>query len=124
MQIILAIWLTLHGLCHLMVFFVTWEFAHMEEMPYKTTVFNGSINLGKKGIRVYGLIWLMMVLAFLGLAIAVVLQLDWWPPLSYILGSASLVLSIISWPDAKIITFFSLLILLLIPYAVKAGWIS
>ena len=56
MRFILALVLCVHGFAHL-VFVVPWRLAKLEQMPYKTTVLGGSLNIGDVGIRVVGILY-------------------------------------------------------------------
>jgi hypothetical protein len=68
---------TVHGLAHLVGFVVPWRLAKMEQVPYKTTALGGSINIGDAGIRVIGILWLAVALAFTVYGIAIVAQQPW-----------------------------------------------
>ncbi|HET9520825.1 MAG TPA: hypothetical protein VFO73_07265 [Candidatus Limnocylindrales bacterium] len=54
-----AVFLVLHGLIHLMGFAVSWQLATMQELAYRTTVFNGALDVGDVGARVLGIAWLL-----------------------------------------------------------------
>jgi hypothetical protein len=54
-----AAFLVLHGLIHLMGFAVSWQLATMQELAYRTTVFNGALDVGDVGARVLGIAWLL-----------------------------------------------------------------
>jgi hypothetical protein len=123
MKIALAIILTAHGFAHLVGFVVPWRISQMEEMPYKTTVLNRRINLGDTGIRVYGLFWLVLAIAFLLLAITIFFYPHWWQTVSSYVAIASLLLCIISWPDARIGIVLNTLIIILIHYAFRMAWV-
>ena len=48
-----------HGLVHLLGFVVNWQLASLAEMPYKTTLLAGALDVGATGIRAVGLLWLL-----------------------------------------------------------------
>lgn len=54
MHILLALILFGHGFAHLPGFITYWKLAEIKEMPYKTTILAGNINVGDLGIRVFG----------------------------------------------------------------------
>ena len=124
MRIVFAILFTLHGFVHLIGFVVPWQISTMEEMPYKTTVLNGLINLGNKGIRIYGVLWLLLATGFIILAITVLFLLPWWSTFCISLASVSMFFCLLSWPDTKFGVFINILLILFILYYVKSGRIA
>lgn len=50
-RIVVPILLIGHGLVHLLGFVVPWQLATLEEMPYKTTLLAGTLDVGAVGIR-------------------------------------------------------------------------
>ena len=63
MRIVVAALLIIHGVAHLPGFVVPWRLVAPREMPYKTTLFAGLVNVGDAGIRVVGMLWLVAALA-------------------------------------------------------------
>lgn len=122
MHIALSIFFIAHGIAHLVGFVVPWRIATMEEMPYKTSILNGKLTLGDNGIRIYGLFWLILAMAFLVLATAILLHQGWWVTVSPYLAFSSLLFCLLSWPDARIGILINLLIIFLLPYIVEKGW--
>jgi hypothetical protein len=90
----------LHGIAHIVGFLTPWELA--QGLPYKTTVLSGHWDLGPRGIRALGLLWLVMAIAFLLASAAAFTQRPSWPGLALGMSAASLVLGLISWPEARI----------------------
>jgi hypothetical protein len=66
---ILTLLLLLHGVVHLLGFVVPWQLAEPEGFPYKTTLLSGRLDVGPVGIRVVGVIWLLVALALVVAAI-------------------------------------------------------
>ena len=54
-QTIVAVLLALHGVIHLIGFVTPWRIATLEGFAYRTTVFNGALDIGDIGVRVIGL---------------------------------------------------------------------
>jgi hypothetical protein len=54
-----AAFLVLHGLIHLMGFAVGWQLTTMQELAYRTTVFDGALDVGDAGARLLGIAWLL-----------------------------------------------------------------
>ena len=62
---IAAIVLALHGAIHLIGFVTPWRIATLEGFAYRTTVFNGALDVRDAGARVIGLAWLGLTVGFL-----------------------------------------------------------
>lgn len=91
-----------------------WRLATLRELAYKTTLLGGRLDVGAGGMRVVGLLWLVAALAFGVSAGAVVSRAPWSLPLTLIVASCSLLLSIAGWPDSRIGVFVNLAILALL----------
>jgi hypothetical protein len=102
MRFVLASFLLAHGVAHLVGFVSSWKLATLAELPYKTTVFSGRVDVGDAGIRVMGVLWLLAALAFLVAAIAVATEAGWAVRLTVVGVIASLMLCLAGWPDARI----------------------
>ena len=102
MRFVLAFFLLAHGVAHLVGFVSSWKLATLAELPYKTTVFSGRVDVGDAGIRVMGALWLLAALAFLVAAIAVATEAGWAVRLTVAGVIASLMLCLAGWPDARI----------------------
>ena len=102
MRFVLGFFLLAHGVAHLVGFVSSWKLATLAELPYKTTLFAGRINVGDVGIRVMGTLWLLTALAFVVAASAVVMTADWAGRLMLAAAVASLMLCVAGWPDARI----------------------
>jgi len=64
---LLAGLLIAHGIAHVVGFVVPWKLLTSKEVPYRTTVLAGSVDLGDMGARLLRLMWLGVAV---GLAIA------------------------------------------------------
>jgi hypothetical protein len=102
MKIVLGVLLLAHGVAHLVGFLVPWRLFEAADLPYGTTIFAGRVDLGPTGIRLLGLVWLVVALAFAVSAVAV------WTATPRALSAllplvlASLALCAAGWPAAKI----------------------
>ena len=123
-RIVLALFLVAHGIAHLVGFVVPWKIATMKEMPYKTTILSGSIDLGDVGIRVMGILWLIATLAFIVSGIGVLTRVPWWLPATMIVTVSSLFLCIIGWPDSRIGVFINVVIVAFLLVGQKMDWVS
>jgi hypothetical protein len=111
MRFVLAALMALHGVAHLVGFAGAWQLAPAKEIPYKTTVLAGHVQLGDAGIRVMGVLWLVAALAFVVTAGGAALNAPWWTRGAVIAALASLVLTMVEWPEARIGLFVNLAIL-------------
>lgn len=102
MKYAIAALLAGHGVAHLVGFLVSWRLMEAPEMPYRTTILQGAIDLADGGIRVYGVIWLMLALGFGASALMVVAGSDIWQRLALALAAASLVMCALGWPETRI----------------------
>jgi uncharacterized membrane protein YhdT len=70
--------LTLHGLVHLMGLVAYWPITTLQGIPYKTTLLDGRWDLGKTGIRLFSVVWLVAAIGFVIAAAGMVTHQDWW----------------------------------------------
>jgi hypothetical protein len=111
MRIGLALFMALHGIAHLVGFGVSWRLVASEEMPFKTTLFYGRLDLGEAGVKGVGIVWLLLAVSFVVAAVGAVLRQPWWNGLATALALASLLLSIASLPDARMGVLVNALVL-------------
>lgn len=100
MRYALVILLVLHALAHLVGFAVPWQLVTSAEMPYRTTVLQGRIDLGETGIRLYGLGWLSLAAGCVVAAAGVALRSPWWVFFLVVLVAVSLIFCAVGWPEA------------------------
>ena len=101
MRLILAGLMTLHGIAHLVGFAGAWQLAPAKEIPSKTTVLGGHLQLGDTGIRVMGVLWLFAAVEFVVAAGGAVFNVRWWTNAALIVTAVSLAMTIIEWPEAR-----------------------
>ena len=108
MKIAFVIFLSIHGLIHLMGFLKAFGFA---EIP----------KLSQNFSKLEGILWLIIVLAFVFVGVLFLMKNNLWFGIA--LGSVliSQILIIINWQDAKFGTIANLIVLIVIIIAV-AGW--
>jgi len=100
LSILLAAFAGIHGLIHLMGFVAYWPLAKIEELPYKTSLLSGKLELGVAGMRVYSLFWLLATIVFVIAAIVLGLRKPVWAPLMLGATLLSLVLCVLDWRAA------------------------
>jgi len=102
MRFVLAFVIAAHGIAHLVGFISSWRLATLAELPYKTTIFSGRLDVGDAGIRVIGVLWLLAALAFLVGPIAVTTEASWAGRFLFAAVIGSTLLCVAGWPDARI----------------------
>jgi hypothetical protein len=122
-MILIAFLFVIHGFAHLPGFVVAWRITKMEEMPYKTTLLAGKLDIGDTGIRIMGIFWLLGALSFLILGVSVLLQKDWWAIAALPVAGVSTILCILGWPESRIILILNVLILIALILARSLNWI-
>lgn len=102
MRILLALVLFAHGVAHLPGFVVSWRLASFAELPYRTTVFAGRLDLGDAGIRAMGLMWLALAVAFVVAAGGLLLEAPWWRIVARAAIAVSLLVCMAALPETRI----------------------
>ncbi len=64
-NIIFTIVLIIHAIAHLPGFVMSFKLAEIKELPYSTKIFFKKVEIGEFGIKIYGVIWLLLSLVFL-----------------------------------------------------------
>jgi hypothetical protein len=123
MQYVIAIVLLIHGFAHLVGFVVPWRIAKLEEAPYKTTLLGGKVDVGDTGIRVVGVLWLLVAVAFFVSGIALLFSSGWWWGYTLIVAGTSLVLCILGLPDSKFGIPINVVILGYLLAGKSLGWL-
>lgn len=103
--------LVAHGIAHLPGFAVPWQLITSTELPYRTTVLAGRVDIGDAGVRAVGLAWAVAAAAFIALAWSLWAGLPWTRTLIACAVAFSLVLCAAGWPDARIGVAANILIL-------------
>ena len=96
----LAIWafgilLVVHGLIHLMGTTVYMKLGQIQGLPYKTTLLGGRWDLGERGIRVFGALWVLPAVGFLLAGAALFVNHAAWVSFAIVSCVVSLVLTLL-----------------------------
>ena len=102
MRGLLSAFLFVHAISHVPGFAVPWRLMTSADLPYRTTLFNGSLDLGAAGIRVAGIVWLALAVAFAVVGIGLLAHTSWWFSGLLTLIAASVVLCLTQLPDAQL----------------------
>jgi hypothetical protein len=95
-----AVFLAVHGLIHLIGFVVPFRLATFKAYPFTTTAFWGHVQLGDRGAKLVGLLWLIGAVAFLSASVAVVAKVPWALTVALFGAVFSLALCILGSPAA------------------------
>jgi hypothetical protein len=123
MRIVLGVFLLGHAIAHLPGFLVNLRLRSFPELPFRTTVLNGAVDVGEAGIKVVGLAWLTLAIALVVVAIATFTRVPYWQPLAYVTIGLSIVLCLLGWPDARVGVFANFAILMMIFFGTRAHWL-
>jgi hypothetical protein len=93
----------------------------LPDLPYKTTILAGLVDLGDAGIRVVGMLWLITGLAFVVGAWAVYSDLPWWQLVVTFAFGASLVLCAVGLPDSRLGFLVNGVVVVLAVMAIRWG---
>lgn len=100
LTIVLAAVAGLHGLVHLLGFVAYWPLAQLQDLPYKTALLAGRLEVGAGGMRVFSLLWLLAAAGFVAGAVALAAGWAFWLPLMAVSALLSLVICILDWQAA------------------------
>jgi hypothetical protein len=104
-----AIVLVVHGFAHLVG--LVGAYGWSKDVPHRTTVLAGRVDLGEFGIRAVGGLWAVVAIAFATAGLGILLRATWTPGSLWCTTLASLALCAISLPEAKIGLVIDILIL-------------
>ena len=121
MRLFLATFMILHGMAH-MVGFVG-ALGLSTEIPYRTTIMSGRVEVGVTGMRFMSVLWLLAALAFVLVGLAAWTNQGWWMEAALVLAAASLMLCMAELPDARIGMAINTIILIGTIGAHQTGWI-
>ena len=122
MRILLAVVLVAHGVAHLVGFVVPWKLLTSAEVPYRTTVLAGTFDLGPTGVRLLGIVWLALAIAFAVIGGGLLLGASWWYRAALVTVPVSFLLCILGWPDSRVGVFANGVILSVLVAGVRRGW--
>ncbi len=97
---VVALVVLAHGLIHLMGFVAYWPLGELKELPYKTAIFGGRWEIGRTGMRLYSILWLIAALGFVLSAGGWLAGHDWWATLMTGAAILSLLLTLADWSVA------------------------
>ena len=102
MRYAFSVLLAAHGIAHLVGFAVPWRLLSSPEMPFKTTLLAGRVDVGDAGIRVVGVLWLLIAIGMVASAAGLALHAQWAESMVLPVVLVSLVLCLFELPQARI----------------------
>jgi hypothetical protein len=123
MRIALALLMALHGIAHLVGFFGAWRLAP-QTVPYASSVLGGRLEMGDAGIRLLGAFWLLVAIGFWVASAAALTDRPWWSSMAIGVAIASLLLSLVQWPESRIGVLVNLVIIAAIVHGRRFALIS
>lgn len=112
-----------HGIAHLVGFAAAWKLGNFPDLPFKTTVLGGALDLGESGIRVMGLAWVALAAAFVLSAAGLVLLQPWWTSAAWWAIGMSLVVCLVNLPEARVGVAMNIGLALLVLAVVRFGMV-
>lgn len=120
MRFVVALLMIAHGFAHLVGFLGGWRLT--SQIPYKTTLFAGHLDIGHAGVRALGLVWLATGLAFAAVGVGAWTRAAWWPTALWVVTGVSLVMCLAAWPEARVGVGLNVLLLAAAAFGVR--WLT
>jgi hypothetical protein len=124
MRYALALLFLMHGIAHFAGFAVPWKLAETPTTHFGTKILGQRIDLGEQGIRLYGVLWLLLALAFAGVALALLMQSSLWYRAAYVVSGISTLSCALSLPHTRVGLWVNLLILAGLYFGEERGWFA
>jgi hypothetical protein len=121
MRLFLATFMILHGFAHMVGF--AGALGLSTEIPYKTTIMSGRVEVGDTGMRFMSVLWLLAALAFVLVGLSAWANQSWWMDAALGVAAASLMLCMAELPDARIGMAINTIILIGVIGAHRTGWV-
>jgi hypothetical protein len=124
---IFALPFLIHGLAHISGFLASWTSA---DAGYKKTpwVFSSGVFLNSPLGKVFGLLWFVAFVGFIGTAYGIVFGHIWWPQVVIAVSTVSLFVIVPWWntvpPGAKIGALFNVLSIVVVMSPLKDSLIE
>jgi hypothetical protein len=118
----LPLLMLLHGVAHLPGFVTSWRLRALPDFPYHTVVLRGRVDVRDSGMRILGALWLAAALGFSLSAVGALARDERWLPLALASSLLSIMLCIIEWPIARVGLWVDILVIALLPLAIRFAW--
>ena len=101
MRLALAVVMLLHGFAHIVGVIGAWDLAP-SRVPHRTTLLGGAISAPPSVTQLMGVLWLVLALGFAATSAGAMANAGWWTKTALLFSALSLVLSVLSLPDARV----------------------
>jgi hypothetical protein len=112
--------LVVHGIAHVVGFVVPWRLVTAPDVPHRTTVMSGWVDVGDNGIRAVGVVWLLLALVVVVVGVALLAGIWSYPVAMWVLV-ASLALCL---PDARIGLVLDIVLLIVLTGVNHFRWLA
>jgi hypothetical protein len=110
-QTMTVVALLAHGLIHVMGLVAYTGFGSVPDLPYKTTVLGGWIDLGSFGTALFGALWGVAAIGFVAAAAGIAMRASTWRPLLSAVTALSALLTLLDLSVASAGLAFNVIIL-------------
>lgn len=107
---------------HILGLLIFFEITEIETLPYSTKVLGERVDIGYIGIRLLGIIWLLILIAMVAAGIGLLLGTSWWYSFALWSTVASTVVTILGWSDTKFGLLINVLVFILLFLGNSQGW--
>lgn len=101
-----------HGMAHLPGFLVPWRWLSSPDLPFKTTLLWGQLEVGEAGIRAIGVIWLLTGAAIVASAVGLAREAPWAAGIALPVVLISGLLCFVELPHARLGLALNVVVLL------------
>ena len=109
---IFTIILLIHAIAHLPGFIMAFKLAEIKELPFSTKIFFKKIEIGEIGIKIYGLVWLVLSIIFFVSVLFILFDKPVYKDTVLVASLLSLIISIGGLPETKYGVIINLLIII------------
>jgi hypothetical protein len=111
MRLAIALLVFVHAIAHALQFADAFRLIPSGGIPHKTTLLDGRLDVGNDGIRLMGMLWFTLAIAFTVGAAGMALGTTWWVNLAGVGAMISLVMTLLEGPRAQIGLWLNVVIL-------------
>jgi len=122
-RIILGIFLILHGLIHLLGFLTGWKLVNIDDIPHRTTMLAGKVNIGEAGARILGVLWFLAAIAYIVAGVGLFILAPWWLGATIGVTWFSLLLCLLGFPDSQFGLYIDVILLAYLYLGGMLGWL-
>ena len=111
MRLAIALFVLVHAIAHLLQFADAFRLIPAGGIPYRTTLLDGRLDVGNGGIRLMGMLWFTLAIAFAAVAVGMALDTTWWVNVAGVGAVISLLMTLLEAPRAQVGLWINVVIL-------------